>query len=156
MALFVRPLVLDDAEEIARLLDGSDVAKLMSRSTAEAVREWLAPRLANEDVLVLALCDTRLHAIVGAIAVEIDEGLASIGYWVAGRYRGRGVATEAVKFATQFAKTCGATRAIAEVEPENLGSARVLEKAGFHASEYQAIDFTNPISPTAGLYVIDL
>lgn len=156
MALFVRPLVLDDAEEIARLLDSSDDARLSPRNTAAAVREWLTPRLANEDILVLALCDARSHVLVGAIAVEIDETVAAIGYWVAQRYRGRGIATEAVRFAAQFAKKCGATRAIAEVEPENLGSARVLQKAGFHASEYQEIDFTNPLSTTSNLYVREL
>lgn len=156
MAMFLRPLVLGDADEIARLLESGGAMTLLSRSTAEAVRVWLAPRLANEDVIVLALCDSRTHALVGAVAVEIDEGLATIGYWVAGRFRGRGIATEAVKFATQFAKQCGATRAIAEVEPENLGSARVLEKAGFRATEHQAIDFTNATSSTADLYVIEL
>ena len=57
---------------------------------------------------------------------------ATLGYFVAESYNGRGVATEAVSSACRFAFTqVNLHRVQAGVMPRNRGSIRVLEKVGF-------------------------
>jgi RimJ/RimL family protein N-acetyltransferase len=59
-------------------------------------------------------------------------GTASLGYWLGRRYWGRGVMTEAVQSATQWAfETLRVRRVWANVMEPNIGSVRVLEKAGY-------------------------
>src|SRR5580658_4027801 len=59
-------------------------------------------------------------------------GTASLGYWLGRRYWGRGVMTEAVQAATQWAfETLRVRRVWANVMEPNVASVRVLEKAGF-------------------------
>lgn len=63
---------------------------------------------------------------------ELDPGAAGIGYWVLERARGRGRASRAVALLSDWALTeAGLARVEALVEPENVASQRVLERAGF-------------------------
>ncbi len=57
---------------------------------------------------------------------------ASLGYWMGAPHAGRGLMTETVRAAVQFAfTTLGLHRLEAACLPSNIASARVLEKAGF-------------------------
>jgi [ribosomal protein S5]-alanine N-acetyltransferase len=57
---------------------------------------------------------------------------ASLGYWMGAPHAGRGLMTETVRAAVQFAFTIlGLHRLEAACLPSNIASARVLEKAGF-------------------------
>src|SRR5437763_1666850 len=57
---------------------------------------------------------------------------AEIGYWLIERARGRGLGSRAVALVARWAVTeAGLARVEALVEPENIASQRVLEKAGF-------------------------
>ena len=74
--------------------------------------------------------------LVGRISLDnIVRGAwqnATIGYFVDQEHNGRGIATQAVKDAVRFAfKDIGLHRVQAGVMPRNIGSIRVLEKAGF-------------------------
>ncbi len=61
---------------------------------------------------------------------ETDE--VELGYALARRYWGRGLASEAARAATRFGfETAGLQRIMAVLLPENKASRRVLEKAGF-------------------------
>jgi ribosomal-protein-alanine N-acetyltransferase len=61
-----------------------------------------------------------------------QPGVAGIGYWIVPRARGRGLATRAVTLLSDWAiRDTGLARVEAWVEPENLGSQRVLTAAGF-------------------------
>lgn len=76
-------------------------------------------------------------ALIGNIALsEVLRGpLQScfIGYSLDKEYNGRGYMTEAVKLAVQFAfANLKLHRIEAGVMPHNIGSIKVLEKAGFH------------------------
>ncbi len=56
-----------------------------------------------------------------------------LGYYLDQEENGKGYMTEAVKLAVDFAfKECNLHRIEAGVMPHNIGSIRVLEKAGFH------------------------
>ena len=64
--------------------------------------------------------------------VRLDQGCASVGYWLAPGARGRGVATHAVR---QLARWAFAELGLARLEltcgPDNEASQRVAERCGF-------------------------
>ena len=74
--------------------------------------------------------------IVGSISVErlanVQRNAASIGYMVLTPFWSQGIGTEAVRQICGIAfRELALERIIGEVFPENLASARVLEKNGF-------------------------
>ena len=63
---------------------------------------------------------------------KIEGHRAEIGYWLAEKYWGKGIMTEAVKLTTKFGfEKLKLRRISAYVFPFNRASRRVLEKAGF-------------------------
>ena len=70
---------------------------------------------------------------IGFLGLEIGKDYKSeLGYWLAKPYWSKGIMTEAVKKAIGYGfKEFGLTRITANVFHFNVGSARVLEKAGF-------------------------
>ncbi len=87
--------------------------------------------------------------LVGGLNVgSVRRGIAqtaSIGYWIGAPYAGRGLMTDAVRAATQFAfATLRLNRLEAACLPSNTASTRVLTKAGFRlegrARRYLKID----------------
>jgi RimJ/RimL family protein N-acetyltransferase len=74
-------------------------------------------------------------AVIGDCGVhgEPEGGTAEIGYGLAAPYRGRGYGSELVGAVSQWLlRQPGITRVVAETDPGNAASRRVLEKAGFH------------------------
>jgi len=74
--------------------------------------------------------------VVGGIAcipdVDINRVRAEVGYWLGAEWRGRGLATEAVRgFVDWIWATTELQHLTAAVFTYNPESARVLEKAGF-------------------------
>ena len=81
--------------------------------------------------------------IVGSISVErmADEerNVGAIGYMILTPFWSRGIGTEAVRQICRIAfRELALERIIGEVFPENLASARVLEKNGFRLEETKA------------------
>ncbi|MFD5093746.1 GNAT family N-acetyltransferase [Amycolatopsis thailandensis] len=72
---------------------------------------------------------------VGTIGLwlrKLSEGIGILGYSVSPRHRRRGVATDALKAITSFARTVpGVERIELYIEPWNRGSFRAAEKAGY-------------------------
>ncbi|MEV4345133.1 GNAT family N-acetyltransferase [Actinoplanes sp. NPDC049596] len=100
-----------------------------------AEAHWLAGHRAD-----LVIEDVATGAPAGDIGLFNDEpvtGQAMIGYSMLPAFRGRGLATRAAQLLSLwvFAETSVA-RLIAGAVPTNLGSQRVLEKAGFHREAY--------------------
>jgi RimJ/RimL family protein N-acetyltransferase len=63
---------------------------------------------------------------------DVERVSAEVGYWLGENYWGRGVTTEALKAVTQHAfRHTELTRIFALPFANNIGSIRVLEKAGF-------------------------
>ncbi|XP_022761077.1 uncharacterized protein LOC111307335 [Durio zibethinus] len=132
-----------------RLLDLSDIDDFMVWATDEKVVHFCSwePFVNKEDGLnyikntVLphpwfrAIClDNRP---IGAISVTANSGndkcRGELGYVLASNYWGKGIATRAVKMVakTIFVERPHLERLEALVDVENVGSQRVLEKAGF-------------------------
>jgi [ribosomal protein S5]-alanine N-acetyltransferase len=72
--------------------------------------------------------------IVGSCSYkdEPQNGRVEIGYGIAPSSRGVGAATAAVNALLELAFCRGAHEVLAEVEPENVSSSRVVQKAGFY------------------------
>ena len=74
-------------------------------------------------------------ALVGSVSlhhVDLDQGDAEVGYWVAPAARGRGLASRALSAATAYAfETVRLRRVYLYHAVANPASCRVAEKAGF-------------------------
>lgn len=69
---------------------------------------------------------------IGLWTREIDRGRASIGYWIAPRFRRRGYATSALAAVTEWAQTLSEIQRLQRfVEPWNEGSWRAAEACGY-------------------------
>ena len=83
--------------------------------------------------------------IVGSISVErlanVQRNAGSIGYMVLTPFWSQGIGTEAVRQICGIAfRELALERIIGEVFPENLASARVLEKNGFRMGNTQMLN----------------
>ena len=91
-------------------------------------------RLAGVE-LSLALVDPDGSALLGGVALHVvsrEDGVASVGYWLAADARGRGVATHAVRLLAAWAfGTLGLRRLELTCAPDNPASQRVAERCGF-------------------------
>lgn len=63
---------------------------------------------------------------------DVERVSAEVGYWLGEAFWGRGIVTDALRAVTNYAiETHGFTRLFALPFAHNLGSCRVLEKAGY-------------------------
>jgi RimJ/RimL family protein N-acetyltransferase len=86
--------------------------------------------------LDLALVEPRDQDVVlGCVSlyeVRPDQGCAAVGYWLAPRARGRGLATHAVRLLARWAFTeLGLARLELTCGPDNEASQHVAERCGF-------------------------
>jgi RimJ/RimL family protein N-acetyltransferase len=110
-------------------------AERIRRRCDRAETQWLAGTRAD-----LVIEEVSTGAPVGDIGLFYDDAFtqqAMIGYSVHPAFRGRGYATRAAQLLSLwvFAET-DVVRLIAGAAPDNRGSQRVLEKAGFHREAY--------------------
>jgi RimJ/RimL family protein N-acetyltransferase len=128
-----------DAEPLVPIANDPYIARYLSHvfpqpyTRADADR-WVNEQLQSETVGQFAIeVDGELAGGIGFILGRAERaGTASIGYWLGRRFWGRGVMSEAVAAATQWAFDTWKLRRIwANVMDPNVGSSRVLEKAGY-------------------------
>jgi len=124
----------------------------------DGAREWIgASRRRQTDGagLRLAIADARTDEALGVVGLlfrpmpgtaplaasdgpdrsgrvfQPDPGNVGLGYWVLGRARRRGLASSAVSLLVEWALATASIRRVeALVEPDNIASQRVLERAG--------------------------
>jgi ribosomal-protein-alanine N-acetyltransferase len=139
--LLVRPWTVDDAEaafaiygdpEVWRYMGGGDGHADVAQS--RAALERIVARYAERPGLGLwAIVEKATGEIVGSVElVPLDGGPEiEVGYHLARRAWGRGIASEATRGAVRHAfETLELPRVVGVVYPDNLASRRVLEKAG--------------------------
>lgn len=138
--LVLRPFTLDDANAYWPLVSDPDVL----RHTGEAplasvadVRDLLSARpLRDYEVYGygrLACIEKMTDRLVGFCGLKFleDLGETDVGYRFLPRCWGRGYATESARAVMRYgSETLGLSRIIGLVEPDNIGSVRVLEKLG--------------------------
>ena len=135
----LRPYRREDEPALVRLANNRNVSRNMRDRfpypyTPADAREWTtrvgAQTLVTQFAIVLA------GELVGGIGIEpgvdVFRRSAEIGYWLGEPFWGRGLATEALRGATDYAfTTFDICRLEAGVFEWNPASARVLEKAGY-------------------------
>jgi ribosomal-protein-alanine N-acetyltransferase len=138
--LILRKMTLDDAEDLFAYASDSEVAKYVtwephgtiedSRAFLQDVLERYEKRLPANWGLVLKATG-RLVGTCGFMSWFPAQGRAEIGFALGRRHWGQGFMTEAVRqvILWGFSK-CGLNRIEGECKPENLASARVMEKCG--------------------------
>jgi RimJ/RimL family protein N-acetyltransferase len=144
---------LSDGEITLRLLADTDVDALVEACRDPEIprwtqvpddyqesdaHEWLdtqARRREEGSELHLVIVDARDGGLLGAIglaSVDWEDLRGSIGYWVAGQARRRGVATRAVTLLAAWGfDELGLGRIEIKTEPGNAVSQRVAQRAGF-------------------------
>jgi RimJ/RimL family protein N-acetyltransferase len=140
--VLIRPLAVSDAEvhfageddEIVHWLTGGRSTLDSNRAfIADSLRMWqddgpqfvFGIRLAGSDHLV-GTVDAR------TVETYLGPGQVNIAYAVYPPWRGRGLATRAVRLIAEFLRTRpGAREALIQVDPDNLRSAAVARAAGF-------------------------
>lgn len=135
----LRPWRMDDAPSVAKYADNPKVAKNMRDGFPNPYSEEDAERflaMATGDGPALLLAVEIDGEACGGIGVhpfsDVYRKTAEIGYWLAEPFWGRGIMTEAVKAVVPVAfERFDIVRLQAGVYEGNIGSMRVLEKAGF-------------------------
>jgi RimJ/RimL family protein N-acetyltransferase len=146
----LRPMGPADVDDVFALITLADVrARLIypidgtreeaERRCARVASEWLAGMRAAFTI--------RLNGeFAGDIAMynEAFSRQASVGYGMRPEFRGRGIATQAVRLLSTWAFAIGVRRLVAGTAPDNLASQRVLEKAGFVREAIERSRFEGP------------
>ncbi|MGG5837605.1 GNAT family N-acetyltransferase [Huaxiibacter chinensis] len=113
--------------------DRSIMRYMASIAPEKETRRLFAARLMAEHVFVIRLHDS--PAPLGDIGLKISSANreeADIGYTVVPAAQGKGIASEALRAVCEYAFNQTGVKAInAYVLADNIGSVRVLEKAGF-------------------------
>ena len=146
----LRPLGMADVDDQLHLENLPDVRERMlvrhertrqeiERRCAHAASEWLAGIRAELTILVGG-------EFAGGIGLFNDtfSRQAMVGYSMLPEFRGRGVATRAVRLLSAWAFEIGVKRLAAGTLTDNVASQRVLAKAGFVREGIQRSRFEGP------------
>ena len=137
----IRKWKLTDAKDIAVALSNKKIQDNLRDGlpypyTEQDGLDFISSMLsANEDE-TFAFAITLDDKAIGSIAVfrqqNIHRQTAEMGYYIAEEYWGKGIMTDAVKQICEYVfKNSDILRIYAEPFAYNVGSCRVLEKAGF-------------------------
>ena len=141
MKVQIRKWELADAKDLAAALSNKKVQDnlrdgLPNPYTEQDGRNYISAMLAADENDTFAFAITADGKVVGSIGAfrqtNIHNKTAELGYYIAEKYWGKGIMTEAVKQLCDYVFThTDIIRIYAEPFACNVGSCRVLEKAGF-------------------------
>lgn len=96
----------------------------------EDTRETLEERIKSGEWIAVELKET--GRLIGNIYLETqDFWCLEIGYMINRKYLRQGYALEACEAIVEYARKAGAHRMIAQCDPKNISSWKLLEKLGF-------------------------
>ena len=136
---------LEHADRIQALASHPDIAattRLPEPYPADGALDFLRyvmPRHAAGLEYAFAIVDDRegFVGMSGLHHVDRDRGEAELGFWIGRPYWGRGLASAAAALAVRLAFTDLAFQTlVAHALADNVGSRRVLERAGFRLERY--------------------
>jgi RimJ/RimL family protein N-acetyltransferase len=141
--LVLRPFVFSDLDELATLHAEESfwwypLRSAMSKDETIGFLERVLARYGSDGFGIEALLDRASGTMIGWAGLAVPHFLPEIlpavevGWRLSGRWRGRGLATEAGAAALEFGFTTGGLERIVSIyEPENVASGRVMERLGF-------------------------
>lgn len=145
--IYIRPLELPDAEaKLAMLIKNKDFFQLYSPTKKEeyytleeqrAIIQNLIKEQEEDQRYMFGIFTKEMGELIGTVTLSsVARGALQgcyIGYELDQAHNGKGYMTEAVRLTVDFAfQKLQLHRVEAGVMPRNIGSIRVLEKAGFH------------------------
>ena len=129
---------VEDVPAVAAACQDDEIARWLALVpqpyTEEHARFYVEECIqADEDRRAFAITDASTGDVVGSIDMRINRlQTGHVGYWVAARARGRGVAADALRALSRWAlESLGLGRVELVTDPENIASQRVAERAGF-------------------------
>jgi ribosomal-protein-alanine N-acetyltransferase len=133
--LQLRPVVLEDEEELFRLWSDPDVVRYTSQTALlreqvnQMVGRWMhyGDEPGHGAWIVLAEGRVAGYAFLRYLLETADTEL---GYGLDKSFWGQGYMTEAARALIDWSFAAGRTRIVAVAMPENVGSWRVMEKCG--------------------------
>ena len=138
--LILRDITMKDVKEIVENANDPEIfyftASIPYPYTLKDAKEWIRKNLKEakkkKPKQINFVIDIN-GEVVGGIGLNKIEGhKAEIGYWLAEKYWGQGIMTQAVKLVTGFGfKKLKLKRIYARAFSFNKASKRVLEKAGY-------------------------
>ncbi len=140
--LVLRPFQRSDAKEVQRLAGDYRVAEPTANVPHPyadgAAEEWISSHpnaFDSRTTIVYAISLAGSGSIAGAVALSQISALhnrAELGYWIGFPYWSQGICSEAAKALIKYASNeLGLTRYDCRCLARNIGSARVMERAGF-------------------------
>lgn len=140
--LVLRPLTPEDSEGLFRIFADPEVTRYLEitplrfASEGQALYEYFHGQLERKSGVRWGIEHKRDGALIGTCgfhSVELWVHKAELSYDVGRPYWGQGIVPEAARALLRHAfEAMGMNRIQASVLPEAAGSARVLEKLGFH------------------------
>lgn len=137
----IRKWKLDDAADLAATISNKNVQDNLRDGlpypyTEKDGRDFISAMLSADDKDNFAFAIVVKGKVIGSISASrqsnIHDRTAELGYYIAEEYWGKGIATEAVKQLCEYVFShSDIIRIFAEPFDYNIGSQRVLEKAGF-------------------------
>lgn len=137
--LELRPLMLDDLDEMASMLGDAEALTLWGGPLdREGARQWIERNLARYEAdgfgrcAVILLATRELVGDCGLITTVVEGQLEVELGWIVRRSQwGKGIATEAAAAWRDFAfDTVGLERIVSMISADNSASRRVAEKLG--------------------------
>lgn len=138
MIVKIRKFSLLHAKEYKNILDNRDITwngkYLLKSIPLPKIKKYIRHQMKIKNYCELAILVDN-DKFVGTISIEKIDKInknANIGYWVAKSYRGKGIATEAIKLAVKFGfGKLNLKRIYATVRKDNIASYKVLGNVGF-------------------------
>lgn len=137
----IRKWDLSDAKDLAIALSNRKVQDNLRDGlpypyTEKDGEEYISAMLLADENEVFSFAITADNKVVGSIGAFRQENIhrqtAELGYYIAEKYWGKGIATEAVKQICEYVfRNSDIIRIYAQPFAHNIASCKVLEKAGF-------------------------
>ena len=139
--LLLRRVDNNDYKEVLALRSNPETMKYIPRPLLKNEEEAFAyiamieNKIINKEGINWAITikdDPRLIGIIGHYRIQLENYRAEIGYMILPEFNGLGIVTEAVKEVVKYGFDIMKLHSIeAVIDPDNIASAKVLEKNGF-------------------------
>jgi RimJ/RimL family protein N-acetyltransferase len=138
-AITLRPWRVGDAADLQREVQDPEIVKWMaielpySMDDAELFIAGTEKAWTDREAAQFVICeDDDFRGYLGVLSVEDRMKVVEIGYWIAKAWRGRGIATEALRLALEWIREeIGPERIELGMISGNDASRAVAEKCGF-------------------------